>query len=118
MATDKDYLHDHFVLLLLSVNSFLAVAGSLLILLRLSSSRGTGYIVQYRPTLGITQFRRGSVIEIYSFIVFALVVLGFNYALSYRAYKVNRSLALTIISLGTVLILLSVIIANALLLQR
>ena len=57
MAATKKYFHDHLVLLLLSVNAFLAIAGSVFIVLRLSTSHGTGYIVQYRANLGIDAFR-------------------------------------------------------------
>ena len=64
MASNKQYFHDHLVLLLLSINAFLAVAGSLFILLRLSTSSGTGYIVQYRASLGINAFKTGDVIDL------------------------------------------------------
>jgi len=53
MATPKTYFHDHTVLLLLSINTFLAIGGSILTLVRLSTSQGTGFIVQYRSNLGI-----------------------------------------------------------------
>lgn len=118
MANPKKYFHDHFVLLLLSVNAFLAVAGSIFILLRLSTSHGTGYIVQYRASLGISAFKTGSVTDLISFIVFALLVLAIHTTLSIRAYKIHRQLAITILSLGILLLLLTIIISNALLVLR
>ncbi len=118
MAATKTYFHDHLVLLLLSVNAFLAVAGSIFILLRLSTSHGTGYIVQYRASLGIDAFRTGSVIDLISFIAFALLILGIHTVLSLRAYKIHRQLAITILSLGILLLVLTVIISNALLVLR
>ncbi len=118
MASSKKYFHDHFVLLLLSINAFLAVAGSIFILLRLSTSHGTGYIVQYRASLGIDAFRTGSIVDLLSFIAFALMVLAIHTVLSIRAYHIHRQLAITILSLGILLLVMTIIISNALLVLR
>lgn len=118
MAADKKYFHDHLVLLLLSLNTFLAVAGSIFILLRLSTSHGTGYIVQYRSSLGVNAFKTGSVTELLAFIAFAALALAAHTMLSLRAYKIHRQLAITILSLGILLLVLAVIISNALLALR
>lgn len=118
MASSKKYFHDHLVLLLLSVNAFLAVAGSIFTLLRLSTSHGTDYIVQFRPSLGIHAYDKGSVSELLSFVVFALLVLAIHSTLSYRAYHIHRQLAVAILALGIPLLLLTIIISNALLILR
>src|SRR5580658_1444930 len=110
MAMPKKYFHDHFVLLLLSVNAFLAVAGSIFILLRLSTSHGNGYIVQYRSSLGINAFKTGSVVDLLSFIAFAALVLATHTFLSLRAYQIHRQLAIAILSLGILLLILTIII--------
>jgi hypothetical protein len=118
MASTKKYFHDHLVLLLLSVNAFLAIAGSLLTLIRLSTSHGTGYIVQYRSNLGINAFKTGNITELLSFTVFALLVLAIHSVLSYRIYRIHRELSLVVLSLGVLLLVLSIIISNALLALR
>jgi hypothetical protein len=118
MAAEKKYFHDHLVLLLLSLNVFLAVAGSIFILIRLSTSHGTGYIVQYRSSLGVNAFHTGTVVQLLSFVAFAGVALAAHTMLSLRAYKVHRQLAITILSLGILLLALAVIIGNALLALR
>jgi hypothetical protein len=115
MAIPKKYFHDHFVLLLLSVNIFLAFADIIYILVRLGTSHGSGYIVQYRPSLGIGAYQQGSVLELFSFVGFALIVLIVHAALSLRAYNIHRQLAVAILCLGALLLLLTVIISNALL---
>ncbi|HVA11526.1 MAG TPA: hypothetical protein VNG32_05185 [Candidatus Dormibacteraeota bacterium] len=115
MATPKKYFHDHFVLLLLSINVFLAFADSIYILVRLGTSHGSGYIVQYRPSLGISAYQAGSILELFSFVGFAIIVLVTNTTLSLRAYKIHRQLAVTILCLGILLLLLTIIISNALL---
>lgn len=115
MAAPKKYFQDHVVLLLLSTNVFLTFMTIALVLLRLSSGHGNSYIVQYRPSLGINAFQTGSVVELMSFMLFAALVLIIHTALSLRAYRVNRHLALAILSMGVLLLLLAIIISNALL---
>jgi hypothetical protein len=118
MATTKKYFHDHLVLLLLSVNAFAAVAGAIFILVRLSTSHGNSYIVQYRPSLGADAFRTGSVTDLLAFVVFAALVLFAHTLLSLRAYQIHRQLAIAILSLGILLLVLTVIVSNALLMLR
>lgn len=118
MASNKKYFHDHVVLLLLSINAFLALAGSIFILLRLSTSHGNSYIVQYRSSLGVNAFKTGSVVDLLSFIAFAALVMAVHTTLSLRAYHIHRQLAITILSLGILLLLLTIIVSNALLVLR
>lgn len=118
MATPKKYFHDHYVLLLLSINAFLAVAGIVSIVIRLTSSHGNGYIVQYRPSLGISAYQTGSMLQLISLGIFAALVTAINVGLSYRAYNIHRQLSMTILSLGVLLMVLTIIISNALLLLK
>src|ERR1017187_3534713 len=110
MATPKKYFHDHYVLLLLGINIFLAIAAIVFILIKLSTSHGNTYIVQYRPSLGISAFQPGSIFELISFAGFAIIVLFIHVALSLRAYRIHRQLAIAILSLGVLLLLLTIII--------
>ena len=118
MSISKKYFQDHLVLLLLSVNAFLAAAGGILILVRLSTSHGTGYIVQYRSNPAINDFKTGSIVELLSFVGFAALIMVVNTMLSLSAYKIHRQLAIFILSLGILLLLLTIIISNALLVLR
>lgn len=118
MAVSKKYFRDHLVLLLLSINIFLAVLGTILILVRLSTSHGNGYIVQYRASLGINDFKTGSILDLIGFIVFIWLVIIVHTILSIRAYSIERQLAVAILSLGLLLLTLSIIISNALLVLR
>ncbi len=118
MTDTKKYFHDHLVLLLLSINAFLAVAGSIFILVRLSTSHGSSYIVQYRSTLGVNAFKTGGLSELLGFIVFALLVLVIHGVLSHKAYSIHRQLAIAILGLGLLLLTMTVIISNALLTLR
>jgi hypothetical protein len=118
MANSKKYFHDHLVLLLLSINVFLAIGGSIFMLLRLSSSHGSSFIVQYRSSLGVNAFKTGDIIELLSFVAFSLLVLAVHTMLSLRAYHIHRQLAVAVLSLGILLLTLSIIVSNALLTLR
>lgn len=118
MHIPKNYFHDRIVLLILSTNTFLALFGSILVLLRLDVGRPDGYIVQYRANLGLSAFKSGSATTLISFILFALLVLGFHFVLSLRVYEARRQFAVTILAMGLLLLLLSIIVSNALLVLR
>lgn len=118
MTIPTKYFHDRLILLLLSINVFLALLTTIFILLRLGSGNGNGYIVQYRASLGISAFKTGSILELLSFIGFAALVLAVHSTLSMRAYRIHRQLSIVILSLGVLLLLLAFIVSNALLLLR
>lgn len=121
MAISRKYFRDHFVLLLLSTNVFLTLLTTVLVILRLSSGHSNGYIVQCRdcsdPT-AIDKFMTGGVSELLSFIVFAFVVLIVHTVLSMKTYHIHRQLAIAILSLGALLLVLTIIVSNALLVLR
>lgn len=118
MATPKKYIHDRVVLGLLTANTFFAALTTVLILLRLDSGRTESYIVQYRPSLGLSRYFKGDAIGIISFAVFAVLVLVFHTFLSIKVYRIRRTFALTILGMGLLLILLSLVISYSLLLLR
>lgn len=118
MAISKKYLHDHLILLLLSTNFFLALLTAILMVVRLTTSHGNGYFVQYRSTLGIDNFATGSLTDLLAFIVFAALVVGVHTTLSIRAYKIHRQFAIAVLALGTLLLLIDIIISNSLLVLR
>lgn len=121
MATNKKYFHDHLVLLLLSITAFLTIAVSIFIVVKLGTGHSNAYIVQCRDCSNpsaINRFTSGGVGSLLSFIAFAIVILISSTAISMRAYKIHRQLALTVLGLGVLLLILTVIVSNALLMLR
>lgn len=118
MSIPKNYLHDRIVLLLLSINIFLTLLGTVLVFWRLGSGRGSSYIIAYRANLGISAYTAGKVIDILAFIVFLFFIFGMHAALSLKVYSQHRNYALTLLGLGTLLSLLTIIVSNALLVLR
>jgi len=117
MIIPKQYLHDRFLLLIGSVNAFLTLLLTILVLARLDTSHSS-YIVQYRANVAIDAFKSGSSTELYGFIVFGLLVFVFHLLISSRVYLIHRQLAAVVLGLGTLLLVLSLIVSNALLVLR
>ena len=103
------------ILLLLSVQLFLATIGSVWILFKLGAGHGTGYIVEYRANRGIDAFRTGGVNELTAFIAFLLLVLVAHTVLSIKTFHIKRQLSVIVLSLGVLLMVLAIIVSNALL---
>ncbi len=118
MHFPKNYLHDRIVLLLLSLNTFLAFLGTVLIFLRLDGARNSGYIAEYRANLGISPFKPGHLVDLLAFIVFAFLIVGIHLALSMRMFAHHRHYALSILAMGTLLLVLTIIVSNSLLILR
>jgi hypothetical protein len=118
MTIPKKYLHDRLILLLLSINVFLAFLASIWVLFKLDSGRSAGYIVEYRSSLGISALKTGDSGELIAFIGFAILVLAVHFILSVRAYAIKREVSVIILALGILLLLMSMIVSNALLVLR
>lgn len=121
MTIPQKYLHDRLILLLLSTNIFLSLAASVFILLQLSARHTADYIVQCRDCSNLAyvgRFTHGSIIELLSFIVFALLVAAIHIVLSVRTYQIHRQLAVTTLASGVLLLVITIIVSNALLVLR
>lgn len=116
MHTPKKYFHDRLVLLLLTSLIFFTALTIILIVLNTGGERNEGYIVQYRPTLGLQAFEKGSVLNILSFAVFAGFISVFHTYLSIKTYLIRRNLSVAILALGLLLVILALVISNSLLL--
>ncbi|SRR5581483_708906 len=117
MTIPKQYLHDRFILLINSINVFLAILLAVLTFLRLDTSHSS-YIVQYRSDATINAFRSGSSSELLSFIVFGFFAALFHAFISVRIYRIHRQLAVATLGLGTLLLVIAIIVSNALLVLR
>lgn len=115
MFIPKNYFHDRLILLLLSVNSFLAIVGSLLILFRLDVGSKGIYWAQYRANLGINAHQAGSISDILAYIVFLIFLLVMNTLLSMKSYRYHKNYSVMVLGLGSLLMILTIIVSNSLL---
>jgi hypothetical protein len=118
MTIPKKYLHDRLILLLLSINVFMAFLASIWVFFKLDGGRSAGYIVQYRSSLGISALKTGDSSELIAFIGFAFMVLVVHFVLSVRAYHIKREVSVVILGFGILLLVMSMIVSNALLVLR
>ncbi len=118
MQLPKKYIHDRVILLLLSVNTFLTLLGAVLVLLRLDGARTSGYIAEYRVNLGVSPFKPGDLMDLLAFIAAGLLIWVVHTVLSIRMFGHHRSYSLAILSMGTLLLVLNIIVGNALLVLR
>ncbi len=114
MPNPQRYIHDRLILLLLSINAFLVIFGSLQVALRLGG-RNNGYIVEYRANLGISHFKPGSAWGLVNFIGFMVLVMAVNTIISIRIYGVRREYAATVLGMGVLLLVVAIVVSNALL---
>lgn len=108
-------------MLLLSVNAFLAIGGSLFVLLSLGTNRSNSYIIQCRDCsnpAAVNKFTNGDITALLGFVAFAVLVLAAHAVLSHRAYHVHRQLSIVILALGVLLLALTIVVSNALLVLR
>lgn len=118
MTIPKKYLQDRLILLLLSINVFLAVVTSVWVLFKLDPGRSAGYIVQYRASLGISALKTGGATELAAFIGFAVLVLVLHTVLSIKAYNIRREASVVMLMFGVLLLTMAWIVSNALLTLR
>jgi hypothetical protein len=120
MAVSRKYLHDHYILLLLSINIFLCLLVALFVIVRLTSGHSTSYIVGCRDCSNPSsiKFLTGGVSGLLSLIVFSFIVLITHASLSLKSYTIHRQLAVAILSLGILLQILTLAVSNALLVLR
>jgi hypothetical protein len=118
MHIPKKYFHDRVILLLISTTVFLALLQMILVLLGMSSGNRLN-LVGYRPNLGLSAYSyETSSLSYISFIIFGFLVAGVHIVLSIKTYLIRRYYALTILGMGVLLIVLSIIVSNALLIRR
>lgn len=114
MSITKKFFHDRFVLFILTVNAFLAVVCFLTVVFRLGDTSGL-YVKRYQPNLGIDATTPGGVIDMLSFPLFSVVVLGIFGFFALKLYGIRKQYAWIFLVLATLLLSLSLIVSYRLL---
>lgn len=114
MDLSKKYLHDRVILLLLTLIAVLVVIGVSLVLLRFDPSRNPTTTIAYRPSITGTQYYSGQPLDIYLLAIFMIFTSAVALILSIRTYHIRRFLSVFILASTVFLLILSTIVANAL----
>lgn len=109
------YFHDRTVLLLLIINSVIAITGVLFVLFNLDASKGSAYIIQCRLCNTVAnEFKGGSALDMSSFIFFFLITFGFSVFISRRIYNERRQVALALLAMSGLLGIFAIIVSYSL----
>jgi len=111
MEQSKKFLHDRLVLLLITLVAILLVIGVSSVLLRFDVSKNPTTIVAYRPNITGASYQSGKPIDIYSLVVYMLLVSGAGILLGARTYNVRRSISLFMLSSTLLLLILATRVA-------
>lgn len=111
----KAYFHDRLVLLLLTINSFLAVASILIISLNLGDTR-VAYTFKYLSHLNLLdQKKTAGLSEIVSFIAFIAIIFVFQLVVSMKLYHIRKHAAQAVLALSLILLVYALIVSYSLL---
>lgn len=113
MATPRKLLHDRTVLLLMATTILLGTGTAIYALLGISSASSV-VVVRFRPTL-VNAFSRGDSSELYSLVLFSIIMVASAIILPTRVYPVRRFYALTILILISIVLVMHSFVLGALL---
>ncbi len=114
MDPTKKFLHDRLILVLLTIIAVLVVIGVGSVLLRFNAGQNATTIAGYRPNLSSSTYVSGNSLDIYELPLFMVLITAIGAILSVRLYRVGRELAVFMLSATIFLLLISIIVANAL----
>lgn len=114
MPKPKTYFHDRLILLILSINTFLAIALILNAIFALSDNSAV-FIREYRSNLGLDGYQAGGIKDILAFGFFAVIIYAFQFYASIRTYHIRKHLSLMVLLLTMVIYIFSLLVINALL---
>lgn len=114
MSKTKPFFHDRLILLILTINTFLAVVLAISSLLTLGNT-DSGYIKEYRSNLGLDGYLAGEVFDIVSFAVFALIVYVFHLVVSLKVYHIHRRFSMVVLLLALITFIFGLLANRALL---
>ncbi len=113
------------MLLFASVETFLMLFSSIVILLRLNASRDKAtFVSQFRSLPNAPDFAaggfgvNGTVWDIVSFVVASVLIYSIGMILAYRVYRIRRELSLVVLVLTLVLLAFLIAVSNILLVIR
>ncbi len=118
MTIPNKYFHNKSILLLLIINVFLVLAGTVLILFRLDSGTTTNYIVEYRANYGIGEYQRGFALDMAGFVLFLIINFTISVFLSLRTFIIRKNVSIIILAICSLINLLTIIVSNALMVLR
>lgn len=110
----KKYFQDRPILFLNLIVLFGAAINVIAIVLRINTSQSL-VIVRYQLALGLAGFQRGSVSQLYTFAIAAMLFAAVGVVMGARLYFLKRYLSILILSLTVVILLFNLIVSASIL---
>lgn len=110
----KPFFHDRLLILILSINTFLALALIISSLLPLGAA-DNAYYREFRSNLGYDGYLSGEVSDIASFAVFAAIVYIFQLVVSIKVYHIHRRFSVVVLMLALIVFIFGLLASRALL---
>jgi hypothetical protein len=110
----KKYFQDRPILFLNLIVILGALINIISTTLRIDASQNI-VILRYQVALGLAGFQRGSVVQLYSFAVAALLMAIIAVFLSARLYNQRRALSILILSLTIIALFFNLVVSDAIL---
>ncbi len=110
----KRYLHDRFVLSMVTAMSILVVVGLSSVLLRFDSGKNPTTVAEYRQSLSSSGYIAGTPIDIYLMGIFIILVAVMALVLSRKIYSIRRFVSYFLLAGTNFLLILTIIVSNAL----
>ncbi|OGL34749.1 hypothetical protein A3F65_00025 [Candidatus Saccharibacteria bacterium RIFCSPHIGHO2_12_FULL_47_16b] len=114
MEPTRRFFHDRLVLLLTAVIAVMLVVGVSLILFRFDVSKNPTTIVAWRPNVSGASYQSGKPIDIYAMAVFMALTALAAIVLGARTYQIKHYIAIFVLGSSLLLLVLTTIVANAL----
>jgi len=114
MEISKKFLQDRLMLLLITILAVLVAIGVSTVLVRFDVTKNPTTIVAYRPNISGSSYQSGKAIDIYSMAVFMIITATAATMIGSKVYALRRELSTFTLGAGIFLLLLSIIVANAL----
>jgi len=110
----KKFLHDRLMLSLVTLLAGLMAIGATSVLIRFDVTKNPTTTAAYRQNLVGIYYQSGKPIDIYILAVFMVLTAAAGALLAYRTYNLRRQIALFLLVSANFLLILSIIVANAL----
>ena len=114
MDKSKRFLHDRLVLSLVTLITALSAIGVFSVLIRFDVSKNPTTTAAYRQNLVGIYYQSGKPLDIYLLAIFMAFVAVASVLIAYRTYNLRRQIAIFLLSSASFLLILSVVVANAL----
>ncbi len=114
MEVSRKFLHDRVVLILITILAAFTAIGVSSVFIRFDVSKNPTTTAAYRQNLVGVYYQSGKPIDIYALAIFMVFTAAAAIVLAYRTHTLRRQIAIFLLASANFLLVLSIVVANAL----